>query len=110
MIVLIIIICSAALICFFVSTFLVEEDIWAEKQLDSGLYYEDYEELRKAITEVAHKHEIKLCCDAIYSFRLRYRNFFKNVEADTEYLIELLDKKLYELNCKKSYSLINFLN
>ena len=79
MIALVIVICSAAIICFGVSFFLAEDEIWAEKELDSGVYYDDFEELRKAITEVAHKQEIKLCCDAIYSFRVRYRYILKNV-------------------------------
>lgn len=110
MIALVIVICSAAIVCFGVSFLLVEDDIWAEKDFDSGYYYDDYEELKNAILQVAQKDDVKLCCDAIYSFHMRYRSFWKNVEADTDLLIELLDKKLYEINCKKSYSLINFQN
>ena len=93
-----------AAVVFFVS---VEAE--NDKNVNPEFYHEDFENLKIKILKAVEKYEIKNLCEAVYFFSLNYRKQ-KEVEKHTDTLIQMLDKKLYEINGRKSESYIFTLN
>lgn len=93
-----------AAVVFFVS---VEAE--NDENLNPEFYHEDFEDLKTKILNAVEKCEIKKLCEAVYFFSLNYRKQ-NGVENLTDTLIQLLDKKLYEINGKKSETFIFTLN
>jgi len=93
-----------AAVIFFV-TIEAENDV----QLEPEFYHEDFENLKTKILNAVEKCEIKKLCEAVYFFSLNYRKQ-NEVEKLTDTLIQMLDKKLYEINGRKTESFIFTLN
>jgi len=85
-----------AAVVFFVS---VESE--NDQKFDPEFYEYDYETLKNNILNAVEKYEIKNLCEAVYFFSLNYRKQ-NEVEKHTDTLIKLLDKKLYEINGRKT--------
>jgi hypothetical protein len=93
-----------AAVVFFVS---VEAE--NDHKINPDFYQYEFENLKIKILNAVEKCEIKNLCEAVYLFSLNYRKQ-KEVEKHTDTLIQMLDKKLYEINGRKTESFIFTLN
>ena len=67
------------------------------------LYKKDLENLRGCIMRAESKKQITMCCEAVYSFRMRYRALARvngKIDKDLDSLIQMLDEQLYKINGK----------
>jgi hypothetical protein len=67
-------------------------------------YSIDLQNIKNCINKAQSSTHIKMCCEAVYCFRMRYRKFFSydiDTEADFDELITLIDKRNHYLQTQK---------
>ena len=91
--------------CFYFFVVKQEDEIesleYSTKSANS--YAVDLENLKNCINKADSTAKIKMCCEAVYFFRMRYRKFFNygiNLEADFDGLVSLIDERNHYLQTK----------